>query len=366
MAIIKCPECGHSVSDKAPVCPSCGVEIAGHIRICPECGEAYFDDQPSCPHCKQMATSDSPVVAPQPHPEQPTGQQPTKKTNKVLIWSFIFAVVLVAGGIFAWEQAKGSKESDAYTYAMQSEDPAVLQSYLDNYGDASIAHRDSVTLRLERLQQQDAQWNDAVASGSKSALQAYLDSHPQSIHQQEALHKIDSIDWALAQKLNTLESYQDYAKNHANGEHIDEANEALKETQSKTIMPQEKDFIVTLFRHFFQSLSSKNEEGLKSTVAVFIDSFLGKSDASPSDVVTFMKKIYKDDITNMNWHLDNDFKIEKTSVGDDEYEYKVQFSVTQDIERTDASKEKHAKYLINAKVDTNHLISSFKMTKVLQ
>ena len=27
MAIIKCPECGHQISDKAPVCPSCGVEM---------------------------------------------------------------------------------------------------------------------------------------------------------------------------------------------------------------------------------------------------------------------------------------------------------------------------------------------------
>ena len=151
-----------------------------------------------------------------------------------------------------------------------------------------------------------------------------------------------------------------------NGEHIDEATEAMKDAQSKTVMPQEKDAIVTLFRHFFQSINSKNEDGLKSTVAVFMDSFLGKTDASPSDVVTFMKKIYKDDITNMNWRLGNDFQIDKKPLDNDEYEYSVQFSVSQDITRTDASKEKHAKYLIKAKVDANHLISSFNMTKVLE
>ena len=31
MAIIKCPECGHEISDKAPFCPSCGVPIAGKV-----------------------------------------------------------------------------------------------------------------------------------------------------------------------------------------------------------------------------------------------------------------------------------------------------------------------------------------------
>ena len=180
------------------------------------------------------------------------------------------------------------------------------------------------------------------------------------------MHRIDSIDWAIAQRLNTAEAYQAYADAHANGEHIDEATEAMKDAQSKIVMPQEKDAIVTLFRHFFQSINSKNEDGLKSTVAVFMDSFLGKTDASPSDVVTFMKKIYKDDITNMNWRLGNDFQIDKKPLDNDEYEYSVQFSVSQDITRTDASKEKHAKYLIKAKVDANHLISSFNMTKVLE
>lgn len=29
MAIIKCPECGHDVSDKAPFCPNCGYTITG-------------------------------------------------------------------------------------------------------------------------------------------------------------------------------------------------------------------------------------------------------------------------------------------------------------------------------------------------
>ena len=51
MAIIKCPECGHQISDKAPICPSCGVEIAGKITRCTNCGEVYFNDQQLCPSC---------------------------------------------------------------------------------------------------------------------------------------------------------------------------------------------------------------------------------------------------------------------------------------------------------------------------
>ena len=57
MAIIKCPECGHQISDRAPVCPSCGVEIAGKITRCPQCGEIYFNDSDVCPNCNHANLS---------------------------------------------------------------------------------------------------------------------------------------------------------------------------------------------------------------------------------------------------------------------------------------------------------------------
>ena len=57
MAIIKCPECGHQISDKAPVCPNCGVEIAGKVTQCPNCGEIYFRNEDSCPNCHRPTTA---------------------------------------------------------------------------------------------------------------------------------------------------------------------------------------------------------------------------------------------------------------------------------------------------------------------
>jgi hypothetical protein len=51
MALIKCPECGESVSDKAPNCPHCGLAIAGSIITCPECGAIVPKDAATCPKC---------------------------------------------------------------------------------------------------------------------------------------------------------------------------------------------------------------------------------------------------------------------------------------------------------------------------
>ena len=74
MAIIKCPECGHSVSDQALTCPNCGVQIANQIIICPDCGTRYLKSQTECPNCHHVSTQDiitNEQKAPNPAPEHP-------------------------------------------------------------------------------------------------------------------------------------------------------------------------------------------------------------------------------------------------------------------------------------------------------
>ena len=73
MAIIKCPECGHQISEKASNCPSCGVEIAGKVVRCEHCGEVYFNDEVLCPNCHtpQPTSTSSPSSSPS-HPHKKT------------------------------------------------------------------------------------------------------------------------------------------------------------------------------------------------------------------------------------------------------------------------------------------------------
>ena len=51
MSIIKCPECGHLISEKATVCPICGIGIAGKVVRCTFCGEVYLRSDGLCPNC---------------------------------------------------------------------------------------------------------------------------------------------------------------------------------------------------------------------------------------------------------------------------------------------------------------------------
>lgn len=384
MAIIKCPECGHQISDRAPVCPSCGVEIAGKITRCPQCGEIYFNDQDVCPNCNHanislhesdatsntQNTNNTPPAIPV-TPQQEAGvagkeaPAPKKKSHAALIISFVLALIICAISFYFYNQAKTSKETEAYEYAMTSSDPLVLQSFLDTYKDCPRAHRDSIQHHLNYIKQIDRDWQNAVASNSKAMLEEYVKKYPNSHNKIVAQRKIDSIDWVLAKTLNTIDGFSEYTKEHPYGEHVEEANDKIQELNIKIVQPEEKEMVASVFRRFFQSINSRDESALSSTVNDYLTSFLGKQEASKSDVVSFMYKLWKDDITNMNWRILNDYKIEKKPLGE-EMEYIVQFTASQKIDRTDTTKETEAKYRVRSKIGTDQKITEFNMTKLAE
>ncbi len=60
MALIKCSECGNSISSSAKNCPHCGIKL--NLQTCPECGAKLDGTENNCPECgypvnKKSATS---------------------------------------------------------------------------------------------------------------------------------------------------------------------------------------------------------------------------------------------------------------------------------------------------------------------
>ena len=486
MAMIKCPECGHVISDRAPSCPSCGAKIENEVVKCPVCGEAYFKEQAECPHCHHRTANAStmenehpnnvvppapqspsagvadtnvpqppsnnayvqPTVTPvaaqqqqnvygngqgmqslanqpvnnayqgqpvqptqqqggyqaqpaqptqqqsgyQAQPAQPTNgpqsqfgnpqqpqygqvppqtpppgtQQPQNKNILTIALISVVALLFIGLGAYFFFGSSSNKEQQAYEYALNSNDPAVLESYLNNYRDADPMHRDKISQQLAQLKQSELDWTNTMVSGSKTALADFLSKYPNSTHKAEAERKIDSLDWLVAKKANTAEAYNLYVTEHPNGVYIDEANNSLNVAKTKNITPKEKEMLALVFRSVFRSINDRDDEGLTSNFSDFLSSFLGKSNASKSDVIAFLNKIYKDDITAMEWRANNDMKITKREIGIDEYEYSVDFSAKQKIEREDEDQETEANYRIKAKVNPDGKITELNMVKVIK
>lgn len=388
MALILCPECGHQVSDKAEICPNCGIKIAGNVAlqqpqyVNPQ-QAAYGQPQQPQPQARQpygqtgqtaqQSHQQYAQVGQQPRQPQAGGmgpqgpdapQAPVKKSSKkVWIISLIIALAICGLGYYFYNGAQEQKEQEDYEYAMQSTDPMVLETYLARYAEAPQEHRDSVTAHLQMLQSNDTDWTNAMVSGSRGALQDYIDKHPDSPHCGEARNKIDSIDYAIASRTNTADAYSQYLKDHPDGKYANEAQEFLTDKKNTEVQPEDMAMVKSTCRHFFQAINSRSESKLLSTVTDYLTGFLNLSGASGSDVVSFMNKLYKEDITNMNWHLGDDFKVDKIKGSDDSYTLKASFSATQDIERTDPSKENHASYVVSVEVTPEGKIQKFTMKK---
>lgn len=404
MAIIKCPECGHQISDKAPTCPSCGVEIAGKVVKCPECGEIYFNDEDLCPHChrpthehkheepipeetqtmvtpvippvseRQLTTNASRPVTngikgngdPETKNQSPTPAPPKKKTSKAaLVISFVIVLLVCGVCYYMYNQAQENRENEEYEIAMRSNEPLILQGYLDNFKYAPQEHRDSIEAHLKAIKQADLDWKNALVSNSKAALMEYLNNHPGTPHRQLAMHKIDSIDWVQSNNINTPESYQTYMTDHPDGDHYDEAEELMKKLKAQDVSPEEKAMISTVFHQFFVAINEKDEEALKNTVANEM-TLLNKENATKGDVVEMMERLYKEGIVRMTWRLPGNYDIKKREVGDDRYEYNVSFSANQAVEFIDTAKNGTNKFRVTATVNPDGKISLFKMIKIVE
>ena len=389
MAIIKCPECGHQVSDQAKFCPSCGIEIAGKVMRCPHCNEIVFKNQKMCPYCHQMLSQPAGVenhetdvqtcqgVAPGEKNEtlsssvQTQVKEPArgskKRRNSTLVIAFTVSLVAVLVGFYFFKSTAEKREMDAYLNARSSSEPAVLQSYLDQFTDAPVAHRDTIQNMLEMLGKLDVEWNDAVTNGTRMALERYVRLFPNSIHVQEAKLKIDSLDWVQAVAAGTSDAVQDYLTRYPDGLYVDEANDMLQKLKAKDVSDTEKVMVKQLFTRFFDALSSKDGDLLTADVNNVMTSFLHRANATKADVLAFMHKIYSpEDISSMTFRQNNDWKIDKKETDDGAYNYAVTFSVDQKIDRSDKSKESFCTYRIKSVVSSDGKILEMNMQKLNQ
>ena len=252
--IIKCPECGHQVSDRARTCPSCGVDIAGQVIQCPDCGEYIFKDDHECLncHCSINAAAPEPerTIIPnnqntqiaQNNPIVPTEvapEPPKKKSHKgfwsALIIGFVLALIIVLLGIYYAQKTQMENELRAYENAMMSNEPAVLQNFLDMYIEAPVAHRDSIKVHLQALMKIDRDWENARISQSKKDLQLFIDRNPDNVHVREARQMIDSLDFETAKMMDTMESYKKYMEDHEQGFYYDEAKSAYDRLEEEMV-----------------------------------------------------------------------------------------------------------------------------------
>lgn len=360
--IIKCPECGHQVSDKAPICPSCGVEIAGHLIKCSYCGEIYLKEDAVCPNCHHSVSTDNSVneddvkTEPVNDDSQNNGDYSEAETSSVelvvsaesieeeprldgtptqdtltiespssdaevstddmivkpesknnnhtpLFVSLLIALVICAVLLFFYKRGNDNHEAEEYKIALKSNNRQVMEQYLEDYPNAPLIHINSIRDLLKQTQQNNDEWGRVIQQNTIASYKAYLDAHPNTPYKNEILKRVEELYWNEVVNQNTEAAYLGYREKYPKGIHVKEADEKLKIMLDNTSTPSEEKVAVSAVRQFLQGLNSKSTSKIEGVTASSFN-FLGAGGATIADVSKYMReKLYQADVKEITWQL---------------------------------------------------------------
>ena len=360
--IIKCPECGHQVSDKAPICPSCGVEIAGHLIKCSYCGEIYLKEDAVCPNCHHSASTDNSVneddvktepvkddsqnngdyfevdtssvelvVSAESIEEEPrldgtptqdtlTIESPSSDTevstddmivkpesknnnHTPLFVSLLIALVICAVLLFFYKRGNDNHEAEEYKIALKSNNRQVMEQYLEDYPNAPLIHINSIRDLLKQTQQNNDEWGRVIQQNTIASYKTYLETHPNTPYKNEILKRVEELYWNEVVNQNTEAAYLGYREKYPKGIHVKEADEKLKIMLDNTSTPSEEKVAVSAVRQFLQGLNSKSTSKIEGVTASSFN-FLGAGGATIADVSKYMReKLYQADVKEITWQL---------------------------------------------------------------
>ncbi len=386
MAIFKCPECGHMVSDKAPRCPGCGIEITPELLAGKKDNTSQTIDKDTQPVVEEPQVIVKQPIVEEPNDEDPVSAIPVvnsypieepvktnvpyqktenKKRNShiALFISLLVAAVICGLMLYFYQKATDNNEQQDYLVAMKSQNTLTLQSYLDTYrNSAPTEHLDAIRSRLEQLRSAGEEWTNTLVANSRSQYEAYLQSHPDTPHKAFILNKIDSLDWEHAKGLDNVEAYDNYLQQHPSGRYVTNAESATKKLRLTLIEPEEKQNAQNVIKHFFQAFNAKDKTRLLANTTPVMSSLLGEAGAGSDKVVEFMDKMYKEDVTNLNWYLDPINAIEKEEIGSGEYQYKIQ--VPARLRVAHGNEVTETRYRINATISPDNKVSALNLVKL--
>lgn len=116
MAMIKCPECGQEISDKAKKCIHCGKIFVEDTKenICMECGKIIPEDSDLCPYCG------CPVEKTASQKVEVTGIKVSKKSKKMFaiigVVALVVCIIAICGGLYFKKVSEQKKIDEYNTY----------------------------------------------------------------------------------------------------------------------------------------------------------------------------------------------------------------------------------------------------------
>ena len=198
MALIKCPNCGTDVSEKAKQCPNCGeiLQTQKVVKVCEECGYELDDNETICPKCG----------CPVPESEE---QKRTRKKKKIIIFvivilAVIFAIIAIACVVNITNQKK-AKEAAASAEAARVQ---AANDYASNLELASFTMLTGASTAEEAGTLIHDVWYDTIFDEHNADTSKYTSGNSDF---NDSLSELFS-DEAFQDKIASIKSNQDTVK----------------------------------------------------------------------------------------------------------------------------------------------------------
>ncbi|MBR6181556.1 MAG: zinc-ribbon domain-containing protein [Prevotella sp.] len=276
-----------------------------------------------------------------------------------VVVSLAIAALIAAVSLYFYNASKLDDETRAYDIAIGSNDIKEMQNFLLKFPDATSKHKEAIQGKIEYINKHKDDLSFIMMTRNKDNILQFLNNFPDTPKKQTLLAMVDSIDWEDAMKLNTKEAYEHYLEAHATGLFAKEAKDKLA-VKILAANAEDEARAKSLFREFFLSVNGNESSRLEATLSPQLSSFMGTSNPSSGDVVAWMNRQHKEDISNVIWKLNHDYKITKREQNDIKVST-VDFTAKQTINYKDG-RTSNEHYKVTATV-TNNKISSMSMTK---
>lgn len=301
-------------------------------------------------------------------------QQQQKKTARrrtAIIGSIAAAIVVAAlgaGGYYYHIQSTAQQEQELWNAIEQGKEMADIEDYLNRYPDGD--HAAQAQELKSQFQEMADQWAKVEAAADPDQLQKFISKYPDSPYRDKAVAAIDKILWQKATAENTATAYNRYLTQCPAGSHVDEAKQWIQQQAKQQadmqeklkLTPGESSMVTSRIRSFFNAMAAGNSAGMTSLVATPMASFLGKSNATSSDVAAYMRRVHSGDVYSVSVSMGN-VNVKKTLGNNGSPVYTATFGFDQRLGREDTSQETFAHYNGIATLNASGMITSIGLNK---
>lgn len=269
MSLMKCPECGHEVSDMATSCPQCGCPL-NHPK-----SQLFADGK----QAKKSATG--------------------RAAGTIAVVTLAI-IALAAAALWFLFFRGGTNEDERIAYETimryQNDDQLdsmsiALNDYLDTYNSDAF-HFSQLKELNDRYSIEHADWNATEGALSLEAVRHFLDIHPDGFYLRQANLMMDSLSYAAALEENTHEALERYVSQFPQGKFLADARKQMTELDNVELSVEEKSGIMETLRNHFDALADNDQASISATLASEINSYIGKANPELEDIYAYMQNMH--------------------------------------------------------------------------